>query len=289
LSKTVLITGASRGIGNLAARRIAADGHSVVASMRDVNGRNRSVSKELTQWADAEGFDLQVVELDVTDQDSVDRAVSSIEKHQEIDVLVNNAGIMPVGVTEAFAEEQWRDCMEVNLYGVLKTTRAVLPHMRKRRRGALIHISSTAGRLAIPFFGVYCASKWAMEAFCETLHYEIEDFGIRSVIIEPSGHATDLVKTAPEPSEIGRKAAYEHLSDGGERMLGMFDAMFAEGDAITNAANVADEVASLVQKNGEWPMRVCVGGDMGVASINQCTAGPQAALIESLKPVYEGH
>jgi NAD(P)-dependent dehydrogenase (short-subunit alcohol dehydrogenase family) len=288
MSKTILLTGCSRGIGYRAAKRLAAEGNTVFASMRDVEGRNKDACQDLEAWASRRQLDLQVIEMDVTDNDSVVKAVSAIEAGYEIDVLVNNAGIMPVGVTEAFSEDQVKACMDVNLYGVMRTTRAVLPYMRERRSGRLIHLSSTAGRLAIPFFGVYCASKWAMEAFCETLHYEIASFGIQSVIIEPSGHATDLVKTSPRPADMARQSSYGGLQQGGARMLAMFEAMFAEGEDITNADTVAAQIASLSMTNADLPLRVCVGGDMGVAAINEQTAPVQAALIESLKPVYGG-
>lgn len=288
MPKTILITGSSRGIGLLAAKRLSAEGNTVFASMRDTDGRNGAVRRDLEAWASLEGLDLRVIEMDVTDNQSVIDAVTDIESGHEIDVLVNNAGIMPVGVTEAFSEEQFKACMDVNLYGVMRTTRAVLPFMRERRRGAMIQLSSTAGRLAIPFFGVYCASKWAMEAYCETLHYEVAEFGIQSVIIEPSGHATDLVKTSPRPAEMARQSSYGSLEQGGERMLEMFETMFAEGEDITDADNVAQKIVTLSMTDAQLPLRVCVGGDMGVAAINEQTAPVQAALIESLKPVYEG-
>ncbi len=288
MKKTVLITGASRGIGLRTAQRLAKLGHRVFASMRDPEVRNRSAANELWQWAERSEADLEIVELDVASETSVAEAVASVEERSPIDVLVNNAGIMPVGVTEAFDEEQWRACLEVNLYGVIRTTRAVLPHMRNRASGTLIHLSSTAGRLSIPFFGVYCASKWAMETFCETLHYEIADFGIRTVLVEPSGHATGLVKTSPRPRDRDLEVAYGNLGSGGERMLGMFHAMFAEGERITDVENVATTIASLVDRDGALPLRIAVGADMGVAEINQRIAPLQAQLIDQLKPVYEG-
>lgn len=285
-SKTILITGASRGIGLLAAKSLASSGHQVFASMRDMDGRNKSASDNLTAWARAKGVSLTPIEIDVTDDQSVESAVNLIEEQQPLDVLINNAGIMPTGLTEAYTLHQARECFDINMFGVMRTTRTVLPGMRTRRSGLLIHLSSAAGRLAIPFFGVYCASKWALEGYAESLHYELEDFNIASVLVEPSGHGTDLVDTAPAPDDGDRVAQYGSLAGGRDRLLGMFRDMFSQGDAITNAQNVADRIVEIVEMDGPRPIRTQVGADMGVTAVNTCTVPIQAQLIEGLKPVY---
>jgi len=168
----------------------------------------------------------------------------------------------------------------------MRTTRAVLPGMRTRRCGLLVHLSSAAGRLAIPFFGIYCASKWALEAYAESLHYELEAFNIDSILVEPSGHATELVDTAPAPDDSHRAVEYGEFAGGRDRLLGMFRDMFAQGDAITDAQNVADKIVELVEMERPRPIRTQVGADMGVAAVNTCAAPIQVQLIEGLKPVY---
>lgn len=288
-TKTVLITGASRGIGLLAAQEIAKNGHTVYASMRGLQGANSAAADELRQWGREHDAKLLPIELDVTDGSSVTRAVAEIEEHQPLDVLINNAGIMPTGVTEAYTAEEVQRYFDVNMFGIVRTSRAVLPAMRARKSGLLIHLSSAAGRFAVPFFGVYCASKWAMEAYCETLHYELESFGIESILVEPSGHGTDLVKNAPPPEETDRVEAYGDLANGRERMLKMFQDTFDANDPLTDAGNVARRIAALIDAPAPRPIRTQVGHDMGVEALNEVAAPVQANLISQLKPVYTGN
>ena len=282
--KTILVTGASRGIGLLSAKALAHAGHHVFAGMRDAAGRNAPIASELRAWASSNGLRLEPIEVDVTKDASVDRAVQTIEGRQPIDVLINNAGVMPVGITEAYTPDQVEACLDVNFVGAVRTCRAVLPGMRSRRSGLIIHLSSTAGRLAIPFFGLYCASKWALEAYGESLHYELSDLGIESIILEPGGHATDLIKVPPGPSDLARLGGYGAVANGPRRMIDLSETMFAAGGAATDAHNIADVICELVSTKRPRPIRTTVGHDMGVARINKSVAPVQAELIESLPP-----
>ena len=170
----------------------------------------------------------------------------------------------------------------------MRMSRAVLGPMRARKSGLIISLSSAAGRFGMPYFGLYCASKWAMEAYCESLHYELETLGIESILVEPSGHGTDLVTTAPTPADTPRLREYGDLAKGRERLLGMFQGMFDQGDASTDAINVAERIADLVDMNAPRPIRTQVGHDMGVAAVNEAVLPIQVALIKGLKPVYQG-
>ncbi len=265
--KVILVTGSSRGIGQLTAKSLARAGHVVFAGTRDAD------SKEvLAAWAWDRGVQLEPVQMDVTDEASVEAAVRSVTNRMHIDVLINNAGIMPVGVTEACTPAQFQHCLEINLLGAVRTCRAVLPQMRERKSGLIIHLGSTAGRLAIPFFGVYSASKWALEAYAEALHYELEEFGVESIIVEPGGYATDRMEEPPAPADRGRIDGYRFAAGGSARMLQSFGTMFALGDSVTDAQKVAEAVVELVDRTGPRPIRTPVGNDRVGAPQSGCDA-----------------
>ena len=284
--KTVLITGASRGIGLLTAKSLLAEGYHVFAGMRAPESRNRKAASELQELATTNRGKLTILDLDVASDESVERAVATALSYGPLDTLVNNAGVMPVGITEAFTMTQIKDLFEVNVYGVARTARAVLPAMRQNGSGIIINLSSAAGRLSLPFFGIYCSSKWAMESYVETLNIELEGSGVEAVIVQPSAHRTDLVATSPAPNDSDRATAYGAMSEGGDRMLGMFQSAFDQNAEINDAQNVADAIQRLIEQDGPRPVRTVVGEDMGVDGINQAVAPFQNGLIDQLKTVY---
>lgn len=210
----ILITGASSGIGHAAARRFAARGWRVFASMRRLE-KGESLRSE----AKERGWDLHTPQLDVTDDASVASAVGTVLQQSggRIDVLMNNAAYYAYGPLEETSPEELRAQFETNLIGVHRVTRAVLPAMRARRSGRVIVIGSLSGLIVLPAVGPYHASKWAIEAWTETLRYEVSRFGIGVVLVEPGPFKTALhdneVKSrathSPDSPYAGLVAAYE--------------------------------------------------------------------------------
>ena len=273
----VLVTGASTGFGRLISVTLARRGYTVFASMRDIAGRNRSHAAELEELQRQEDLRLSVVELDVTDDLSVRQAVERVARDAgKIDVLVNNAGISCSGLTETFTIEQTRQLFETNFFGVLRMNRAVLPHMRQRRSGLLIHISSVFGRLVAPSKGFYSATKFALEAMAETLRYELSQLGIDSVTIEPRPYATAISGNAVEAADQARAADYGALAEIPRKLR---DALAA---AAANPQNVADRVVQLIETPaGMRPARTLVGMEQ-FQPVNDVALQSQTALMESV-------
>lgn len=162
MSFVVLITGAATGIGNLTARALAQAGHTVYASMRNIDGRNAGHANDLLDLGRREGLDLRVVELDVQSESSADAAVATIVGEAgQLDTVVHNAGHLYVGYVEAFTPEDIQHLFDINAVSIQRVNRAVLPHMRARRSGTLLYVGSTTSVVVPPFLGPYVASKFA--------------------------------------------------------------------------------------------------------------------------------
>ena len=255
MSKTVLITGASTGFGRDTAETLARAGHTVFASMRNPQAQNRDHAQALR----ANG--IEVVELDVSSDSSVDQAVTEVlARARRIDVLVNNAGTASVGVTEAFTPDQAKVVFNTNVVGLLRTSRSVLPAMRRRGDGLIINIGSILGRVTFPFFGIYGASKFAVEALTDSLRYEVSQFGIDVVLVQPSAYPTPLYENIQLPADTDRVAAYGAAGEIPGAIFKHFMTTFQAADA-PNPHDVAEAIARLVaQPKGSRPARTVVGG-----------------------------
>ncbi len=196
-TQTVLITGATDGLGKAAALLLAERGYRVFAA-----GRSAEKRAKLDVLAREKGLPLETLEMDVCDDRSVQKAVSYVyQESGAIDVLINNAGLVYVGAVEDLRMEDWRRQFETNFFGVLRVTQAVLPQMRERRKGRILMMSSVSGFVTPPTQGAYSASKHAIEALSNALRHELYPFGIHTILIQPGYIMTNIQNTAMEMAQ----------------------------------------------------------------------------------------
>jgi NAD(P)-dependent dehydrogenase (short-subunit alcohol dehydrogenase family) len=207
MAKTILITGASTGIGRATALYFAAKGWNVVATMRDPGKADAALQHP----------QITLLALDVTNQATIDEALKdALNRFQKIDVLLNNAGYGLFGPLEAVSNQQLQQQFGTNVFGLINVTRAVLPSMRAAGQGLIINVASIGGRMAFPYSSSYIATKFAVEGLSESLRFELAPFNIRVKVIEPGGINTDF----------GTRSMQTAVSDpyraGMTRMMGMF-------------------------------------------------------------------
>ncbi|MAG15444.1 short-chain dehydrogenase [Candidatus Woesearchaeota archaeon] len=189
MSKVVLITGCSSGIGLATAVYLAKQGNKVYASLKDLSRKDKLVAE-----AEKENVTIEMLQLDVTNDASVTEAVAAVvEKEGKIDVLINNAGYGVMGPAETVSMEQAKAEFDVNFFGLLRVTQAVLPHMREQQSGHIINISSIAGIRAMPTSDLYNASKFAVEGLTEAMAPTLAVAGIKMTLIEPGPVDTDFI------------------------------------------------------------------------------------------------
>lgn len=183
MAKTILITGASTGIGRATAHYFAQQKWNVAATMRQPEQH-----QDLLQHPNVKTY-----ALDVTDPDSIHHAIEqAISDFGTIDVVLNNAGYGALGIFEATTPEQMHRQFDTNVFGTMRVIQQILPHFRNNKNGTIINVSSVAGRITFPAFSLYHGSKWAVEGFSESLHYELRHLGIKVRIIEPGAIKTDF-------------------------------------------------------------------------------------------------
>jgi NAD(P)-dependent dehydrogenase (short-subunit alcohol dehydrogenase family) len=206
---TVLLTGCSSGFGYHAALNFARQGHEVFATVRTLER-----AKPLVDAAAEEDLDLHVIRLDVRDVESVDAAIAEImERAGRIDVCVNNAGIELRGPIEECSDDEVLVQFDTNVFGLLRVVRAVIPIMRDQGGGVIVNVGSIAGLVARPFAGLYAASKHAVEAITEALHFECGLWNIRLAVIEPGQFETELANNALTAQRFDESSPYKEVSD----------------------------------------------------------------------------
>jgi NADP-dependent 3-hydroxy acid dehydrogenase YdfG len=243
MAETILVTGSSSGFGRLIVETLAPMGYVVFAGMRAVESRNAPAAAELRVLAQQKHWAVHIVEMDVTDDTSVEQAITSLlASTSRLDVVVNNAGTAFGGPLEAYTSEQVRQHFETNVFGVLRVNRAALPQMRKQSSGLLLLIGSIAGRVAVPFLGLYGATKFALEGLVDSYRQELAPFGIDVAIIEPGTYPTSLEAHSQVAADTERAALYQRA------MEAFMTPFFAENRSATppQPQEVADAVARVI-------------------------------------------
>jgi NAD(P)-dependent dehydrogenase (short-subunit alcohol dehydrogenase family) len=282
----VLITGAATGIGNITAKKLAADGHTVYASMRDLSGRNFQHAEEALAHAELEGVDLRVVELDVTSQESADAAVATVLSETDgLDVVVHNAGHLYVGYVEAFTAEDVAHLIDVNAIGAQRVNRAALPHLREQRRGTLLYVGSTILVTTPPFLGPYVASKAAFDALAVVTAYEANAFGIETTIVMPGAitEGTQHFPNASRAADAEVSKAYATLDPMVARNEEATASLFVPG-VDASPVGVADEISRILALPfGEKPFRSVVDfTDSGVEEVNAVAQRARENFVDRL-------
>ncbi len=276
----VLITGSSTGFGSLTALALAQRGHRVFATMREPDGKNseRAAALRATKG-------IEVLDLDVTSDASVDAAVAAaLRSAGHLDAVINNAGRAVVGLSETITAAQLLALYDTNVIGMQRVNRAVLPGMRERKSGLLVHVSSSLGRWLMPVVGLYASTKWAVEALAETYRYDLKPTGVEVSIVQPGAYPTELGSGDSLGADQARAQGYGPLAGAlasfGERAR----AMKTSPDAA-DPREVADAIVKLVETpQGERPARVVVDASKSpfAGQLNEAHAQVQRQLLTAI-------
>jgi NAD(P)-dependent dehydrogenase (short-subunit alcohol dehydrogenase family) len=245
MSKTVLITGASTGIGKATAQLFQQQGWNVVATMRSPDK-----DSELANLPNVLCLPLDVTQVD-TIHAAIDRAIAQFGT---IDVVVNNAGYGLIGAFEACEMTDIRGQFETNVFGLMEVTRAILPHFRLRQQGIVVNVASIGGRMTFPLYSPYHATKWAVDGFSESLHYELRQFNIKVKIIEPGAIKTDFYSRSISVAKKAGLTAYDNYI---ARTSPQMDRAGAEGSPPTVTAQAIYQAVT----DGSWKLRYPAGGN----------------------------
>lgn len=245
MSKTILITGASTGIGKATAKYFLEKGWNVIATMR-----SPEKEEELTQLDN-----VLVTRLDVLDSASIESAVrEGIAKFGQIDVLLNNAGYGAFGLLEATPMENVKRQFNVNVIGLIETTRAVIPHFRNNNSGIIINVSSIAGKMTLPLGSLYNGTKFAVEGLSEALNFEMETIGVKVKIVEPGAIKTDFVSRSFDFNNDESLTEYQELVG---KAFGGFESLMESGSPAVLVAEVIYQAAT----DGTDRLRYTAGPD----------------------------
>jgi NAD(P)-dependent dehydrogenase (short-subunit alcohol dehydrogenase family) len=284
-----LITGSSSGIGFETSLLLARNGIYTYATMR-----NLSKSQEILDITKKECLPLKVLTLDVTDEKSTQKAIEMVMYEQNrIDILVNNAGYSLVGALEQISMDEIKEEFETNFFGIIKLIQKVLPLMRKQRSGRIINVSSLAGRIGLPLASAYVSSKFALEGLSESLKYEVQDFGIYVILIEPGVIKTNFIKNlkigkqviTSENGDVNTSSADLPYADISQKRISAFKPRFEKG---SSPKEVADTILEAVTSDNP-KFRYIVGQDASkLMDIRKNTSDEEFGKIV-MNSVLEAH
>lgn len=272
MKKVILVTGASSGIGKETVKYFAAKDWNVIASMR-----NPEKETELNHLEN-----VLLVKLDVQDQSTIDHAIEiGISHFGHIDALVNNAGYGQSGVFEAVTPEQVYKQFDVNVFGVMNTIRAILPHFRARKQGVILNVSSGAGKFTLPLISLYASSKFALEGFSEALYFELSTLNIKVKIVEPGGTTTNFNQaTADVFADSSSLPDYDPFLAAASQM---FDGLKAQ--KLVEASAVAALIHTAVT-DGTDTLRYVIGNEDFMERMNARLHKPDQEYINSVKDSF---
>ncbi len=277
MTHKILVTGASGAFGRLTCIQLAQKGHQVVGTMRSQTGKNAEVAQELTSAG------VGLVEMDVTNEASVNSGVqAAIEMMDGMDTVFNNAGIGANGILECFTAEDLQKMFDVNVFGVQRLMRAVLPHFRTQGKGTIIHTSSCIGRITTPFLAAYSASKYALESLADGYRAELSGFGIESCIVEPGGMPTAFMGAMIKPGDTKRTQQYGEMANLPDASLNGY-VQYIETIPEQRPERVAEAVVALIDTPfGEKPFRTVVD----FSGLKEPIENYNKALQQTTKGVY---
>jgi NAD(P)-dependent dehydrogenase (short-subunit alcohol dehydrogenase family) len=257
--KVAIVTGSSSGIGFETSLLLARNGFFTYATMRNLDKSDKII--ELKQ---KERLPLEVLKLDVTDDKSVNEAIEKVANEQgRIDVLVNNAGYALVGPLEELSIQEFKEQFETNVFGVIRVTQSVLPIMRKQRHGIIVNISSIAGRIGFPLTPAYVSSKFALEGLSESIAYELEQFGIKVILVEPGVIKTNFDNNLKIGKNVSAASTANDCNspyaDMTEKRLAGFKPRFENGTPAIEVARVI--LNGITSTNIPSELRYLVGND----------------------------
>jgi NAD(P)-dependent dehydrogenase (short-subunit alcohol dehydrogenase family) len=258
-TKVAIVTGSSSGIGFETSLLLARNGFFTYATMR-----NPDKSSKIDELKQKEKLPLDVLKLDVTDNKSVNEAIEKVANEQgRIDVLVNNAGYALIGPLEEVSIQEFKEQFETNVFGVIRVSQSVLPIMRKQRHGTIVNISSIAGRIGFPLTPAYVSSKFALEGLSESMAYELEQFGIKVILIESGVIKTNFDKNLKIGKNVSaasttndRNSPYADIT---EKRIAGFKPRFENGLPAIEVAKVI--LNAITSRNISSELRYLVGND----------------------------